>query len=109
MYKKQRGKALNAYGVVRYFEKRLNEAGNPIKFTPESSEGKQLGHAKRLLKACQHSAPEVRAIIDEYCRDAWLVENRPALWSVVDKLDEIRAKLKMAQQVEAEFSWEDLA
>ena len=55
--------------VVRYFEKCLAEAANPIKFTPASSEGKQLGHARRLLVACKHSEVEVKAIIEEFCRE----------------------------------------
>jgi hypothetical protein len=118
MYEKK-SRGFNAWYVVRYFEQCLNVAGNPIVFTKGSSEGKQLGHAKRLLTACKHSEAEVKAIIKEYCaRDEghwrktkvanWWVENRPCLSAVVSKADEMRAKIASRQTVESKFRWEDL-
>lgn len=107
MYEKK-SRGFNAWYVVRYFEQSLNVAGNPIVFTKESSEPKQLGHAKRLLKACKHSEAEVKAVIDEYCRDEWLVKKRACLSAVVAELDEMRSRIARRQTVESKFKWEDL-
>lgn len=101
------------WDVVRLFERELNESGNLIKFTPESSEPKQLAHAKRLLRTCKYCHGEVVAIIKEYCaRDKtgvanWWVKNQPDLAQVVKQADKLRARIIDRLGEQDDFSWED--
>ena len=104
-----KSKRFGPYQVVRLFERCLNDVGNSITFTPESSEPQQLNHARRLLVACKYCEAEVRAVLKEYCRDEWLVANQPDLAFVVRKADELRARMTQRQRAKpVEVSWEDL-
>ena len=97
-------KQFSPWDVVRLFERELNECGNPIKFTPGSSEPIQLAHAKRLLKACKYCRSEVAAIIKEYCAQEkagvanWWVQNQPDLAQVVKQVDKLRARIADRQR-----------
>ena len=109
MYVNESRRPFGPYQVVRLFERCLNDAGSPIEFTVESSEPVQLGHAKRLLRACKYRRSEVVALIEEYCADEWLVENQPDLAFVVRKVDELRARIARRQQAQSvKVSWSDL-
>lgn len=86
------------FQVVAFFQARLNESGNPIRFTPESSLPKQLKQAKRLIAVCKSNRAEVEALIEEFCKDKWEVEKNPDLARVLAKADELRASLAQYQQ-----------
>ena len=92
-----------------YFQRELNKAGNPIKFTEESALPRQRTHAKRLLEACGYRRSEVTAIIREYCKDVWWAKNQPDLAQVVKQADKMRAKIaaRQKQGQQDEDDWEE--
>lgn len=98
---------LDAHRVAKYFQRCLNEAGNPIEFTKESGLPRQRAQAKRLLIACGYRHQEVVAIIKEYCKESWWVENQPDLAQVIKQADDMRARIAVRQQQQQEESWAD--
>jgi len=88
---------MRPWDVLMEFESVIERATGVRPDLHSVAPGGQLKAAKELLRACAQSEEEVKALLQEYAKDDWLVRNRVNLWAVVSRVGQLRHAIALEQ------------